>query len=471
MTKKKNSVNSLENESVKKKPKIKSTLVESATSTATESSIIIGVLTVCALALVAVFGSSLMAGIVALTNSAPLESAEIGNNYDANIFHRPDAFKLLYGNIDNVKYFDVYNASVATYGIYRNSDKCLIDVCVGTKCSPRVVTSCANGESNCRLQEAFVFNEGNYSRGGITKVGNWVYNCPNGCNKGACVIAPPAPECTDSDGGNNIYVKGTTKGYLLDSSMYVEKSDYCVIEGEENGRLVESFCYNGQVADINHDCPAGCVDGECILKLEAGDIIRPYNNSDVVDLYYYGKDSRKHYMPADVFTSWGFDTQKIKSISQRQFNLINTGANLTIRPVGYLSEINGNYYFIMPGNKLKKFENKEVINHFFGEYWEQPTINPRVRKIDLNFLANYEIVPGLITVNDKYPDGSLVSFEGYMGIFYIQDGKRRIFINTDTFYQNDLTISLVASAKTSSTIDYPDGEEISTIEDQFIYPY
>jgi hypothetical protein len=263
MVKKPTTGKALKPKNPRNKVKAQLPVVESAVATETQSGIVIGVLMICAVALLVVFGSSFMAGIVALAGTAPLETAEIGNNYDPNLLAKANYFKILYGNIDNVKHFDVYNASVASYGRYRNSDKCLIDVCVGTKCSPRVVTSCANGENNCRLQEAFVFNEGNYSRGGITKVGNWVYNCPNGCSKGACVIANPTPECTDSDGGPNIYVKGTTKGILAGSSMYIEKSDYCVIEGETEGRLVESYCNDGQVVSITQQCRVGCINGIC----------------------------------------------------------------------------------------------------------------------------------------------------------------------------------------------------------------
>lgn len=36
------------------------------------------------------------------------------------------------------------------------------------------------------------------------------YNCPNGCKDGACISAPAAPRCVDSDNGKNYYISGYT---------------------------------------------------------------------------------------------------------------------------------------------------------------------------------------------------------------------------------------------------------------------
>lgn len=346
MVKKPTTGKALKPKTPRKKIKAQPLVVESAVATETQSGIVIGVLMICAVALLVVFGSSFMAGIVALAGTAPLETAEIGNNFDPNLLAKPNYFKILYGNIDNVKYFDVYNASVASYGRYRNSDKCLIDVCEGTKCSPRVVTSCANGENNCRLQEAFVFNEGNYSRGGITKVGNWAYNCPNGCSKGACVIAPPTSECTDSDEnfyGSDIYIKGITTGRLENSptAPIVTKEDYCYDQGAGKMVLLEYSCYsNGYQTMIanTYNCIEDCIDGACTEPNLYFTITKaPLSSSTLVNGFM---EIAKFNMLADVG----------KEISWKKINLryyLNYGYPIDISDCSLINKFNDN---VIPTN-------------------------------------------------------------------------------------------------------------------------
>jgi hypothetical protein len=245
----------------RKKIKAQLPVVESAIATETQSGIVIGILMICAVALLVVFGSSLMAGIIAISGSAPLETIERRNDYDPNYFPRIESFTFLYGNINNVKYFNVYQKSTASYGNFRNTDMCLIDVCIGTKCSVRRVSSCANGENNCRLQEAFVFNEGRYSMGGRTRVGNWAYNCPNGCNDGAC--AKPII-CIDSDNGDP-FVKGRTQ--INSTNSYVD--DICLSGSTSTSTLLESTCWSpniGRIRTQRIECENGCVDGFCIRQ-------------------------------------------------------------------------------------------------------------------------------------------------------------------------------------------------------------
>ncbi|MEK6968357.1 MAG: thrombospondin type 3 repeat-containing protein [Nanoarchaeota archaeon] len=88
-------------------------------------------------------------------------------------------------------------------------------------------------------------------------------NCDNGCLNGACVIgAPPPPTCTDSDGGVNTWVKGTTTDALN------TRTDHCGIWSPPINapNLLEYSC--SPTGDIQEDgiyCPNGnvCVDGTC----------------------------------------------------------------------------------------------------------------------------------------------------------------------------------------------------------------
>ncbi|MBI2436422.1 MAG: hypothetical protein HYV41_01595 [Candidatus Magasanikbacteria bacterium] len=64
--------------------------------------------------------------------------------------------------------------------------------------------------------------------------------------------------CTDSDGGLDYYVKGTTYGPNIDNT------DFCSYGS--GGGLQENYCKNDtQVMDY-YECPNGCVDGACITS-------------------------------------------------------------------------------------------------------------------------------------------------------------------------------------------------------------
>ena len=74
--------------------------------------------------------------------------------------------------------------------------------------------------------------------------------------------------CTDSDNGLDYYVKGTAKGQeWADINNTVTKTDYCIIDGEKEGRLAEYYCLDNQVASESYECPTSCQDGACI-KIE-----------------------------------------------------------------------------------------------------------------------------------------------------------------------------------------------------------
>ena len=89
--------------------------------------------------------------------------------------------------------------------------------------------------------------------------------CENGCADGAC-IKDENVTCTDSDGGKEIYAKGTTNS----------QEDECFVKlNEENSQYLEecsdSNCYvDEQWCDPEKgyqatgiECPNGCSDGAC----------------------------------------------------------------------------------------------------------------------------------------------------------------------------------------------------------------
>ena len=68
-------------------------------------------------------------------------------------------------------------------------------------------------------------------------------------------------ECTDSDGGRNLEVRGTTIGINSDR-LPTEIRDRC---SEDGTRVIESYCDDrGRVfTSFANECPNGCKDGAC----------------------------------------------------------------------------------------------------------------------------------------------------------------------------------------------------------------
>jgi hypothetical protein len=109
------------------------------------------------------------------------------------------------------------------------------------------------------------------------------YQCPNGCEGGACIGVSSAPAqanqpasvqntqsteasnapasvngCSDSDGGMDYSAKGS-----VSDKTGVVKTDFCVT-GKYRGQLREYYCgENGYVASTDVICTGNCRDGAC----------------------------------------------------------------------------------------------------------------------------------------------------------------------------------------------------------------
>jgi hypothetical protein len=107
------------------------------------------------------------------------------------------------------------------------------------------------------------------------------YDCPYGCEDGACNRESEATACTDSDGGKKYFIKGETN-YLhgplgLDTDMCAIRNqgstelrpvDDCI--GGNNCHVIELFCKQIE-KDVDFEvqnCPYGCEDGACLDERE-----------------------------------------------------------------------------------------------------------------------------------------------------------------------------------------------------------
>jgi len=80
----------------------------------------------------------------------------------------------------------------------------------------------------------------------------------------------PVGKCTDSDGGKNFDIKGTTKGVSPSTGEIYSGSDTCYT-GEDNGfykkgDLVEHYCDGDYHTNLAYKCPFGCGNGACLVK-------------------------------------------------------------------------------------------------------------------------------------------------------------------------------------------------------------
>ena len=102
---------------------------------------------------------------------------------------------------------------------------------------------CSDVTQNKQLNEAYCDN------GKLLSTG---IQCEFGCSDGACI---QKPTCTDSDNGNDIYVKGTATS---NNNIVI---DYCIDESNVN----EAVCLkNGIIGVYTYGCSNGCKDGACI---------------------------------------------------------------------------------------------------------------------------------------------------------------------------------------------------------------
>ena len=110
-------------------------------------------------------------------------------------------------------------------------------------------------------------------------------------------ISVTAPPCTDSDGGDNIYVAGTADArvngagsYFTDTCVYSNGGAGC---GDSCSAVAEGMCGSGGVASQLRQCPSGvCKNGACITSTctdsdggKAYNVkgVVTYNNNDYSD--------------------------------------------------------------------------------------------------------------------------------------------------------------------------------------------
>ncbi|OVE74873.1 hypothetical protein BVX95_00985, partial [archaeon D22] len=132
-------------------------------------------------------------------------------------------------------------------------------------------------------------------------------DCEYGCENGACLSNKKSDpvSCTDTDGGSDYKVKGSTKG-LNYKGEEVSLTDYCQdgnqtsIELEKGDYLAEGYCApNSNYPEVNANylssvqynikCDNGCLDGKCVEEVAQTENICDDYNGNTDDPYVFGE--------------------------------------------------------------------------------------------------------------------------------------------------------------------------------------
>lgn len=133
-----------------------------------------------------------------------------------------------------------------TQEYYTCGNSCSDGICItGTACGPNNVSACET-QSNC-----------------TTAGGNW---CDNGkCQSSACVSNQTNVTCTDTDSGNDIYIKGTVTLKFSNGSSELFP-DFCL----DSTRVQQHYCSGQSQSAAVSSCPNGCSNGACLQGTACG---------------------------------------------------------------------------------------------------------------------------------------------------------------------------------------------------------
>lgn len=167
-------------------------------------------------------------------------------------------------------------------------------------------------------------------------VNNYAVECPNGCQDGACIQEEGI--CTDSDGGINLFIKGTTifeNGEIKTDGCIRENLDGSWSDTEDivtkSKFIVEYSCYENSPNSFKEDvfeCPNGCQDGVCVLE-KALKIDSPENGAIIgkpIEIIFTIKNTEDRILEfKDPFTDGNDGLQLIIEDMGQQWNLWSTG--------------------------------------------------------------------------------------------------------------------------------------------------
>ncbi len=155
--------------------------------------------------------------------------------------------------VDSDKGYYPFVKGEASVQLTTGATATVVDECVGSKLK----------EATCDNNQAVDTHQDNN------------YDCPNGCEDGACLEEVQDPACVDSD-GENFFKKGKTTGHLGCIEMnnpVIDHRDRCVdasgneVSSCDAGCEVEEYICGTQcneVSSFKRICDIGCKNGACL---------------------------------------------------------------------------------------------------------------------------------------------------------------------------------------------------------------
>jgi hypothetical protein len=187
----------------------------------------------------------------------------------------------------------------------------------------------------------------------------------------------------------------------------------------------------------------------------SGDLIKTTSSPAV----YIVDDNLKRHLFSNEATFWtwysgGWANQNIKIVSQDDFDILDTGKNITARVGTNLIQFDNSnkVYAVTPGGVLCE------VRALYGDDWLT-----RVIKIQASFETDY-IKDNSCTIisTGKLPDASLIQYVNSSDIWYISGGQKRK-VSADGFKANDLKQSSIIK-NVPTTMTYGNGKAISVYE-------
>lgn len=187
----------------------------------------------------------------------------------------------------------------------------------------------------------------------------------------------------------------------------------------------------------------------------SGDLIKTAQSSGV---YIVDDNLKRHLFPNEAtFWTWysgGWSNQKVKVVSQEDFENLALGKNVTARPGANLIMFDNSNksYAVTPGGVLCE------TRALYGDNWQT-----RVIKIQAAFETDYVKDSSCTVIStSKFPDGSLISYVGSKDVYYIDNGKKRKVSSAAMTANGFKATSVIPGVSTAMT--YSNGNSISAFD-------
>jgi len=174
---------------------------------------------------------------------------------------------------------------------------------------------------------------------------------------------------------------------------------------------------------------------------------------------YIVDDNLKRHLFSNEATFWtwysgGWANQKVKLISQDDFDMLDSGKNITVRAGTNLIQFDNSnkVYAVTPGGVLCE------VRALYGSDWQD-----RIIKIQASFETDYVRDNSCTIISTgKLPDSSLIQYVNSSDIWYISGGQKRK-ASPEGFKANGFKQSAIVK-NIPTTMTYGSGKAISAYE-------